>query len=117
VLVTGFIVLTGAILTGRYQRVRESILLRTLGATRSQIVRVLLAEYVSLGVLAATTGIVLALGAGWALARFVWQAPMVVPLGALAFTVASVTALTVGIGWLTSRGVSTHPPLEILREA
>ena len=34
---TGFIVLLGAVLTGRLQRIRESVLLRTLGATRRQI--------------------------------------------------------------------------------
>ena len=41
---TGLVVLVGAILTGRYQRVRESILLRTLGASRKQVLRILLVE-------------------------------------------------------------------------
>ena len=36
---TGLLVLTGAILTGRFQRVQESVLLRTLGATRSKCAR------------------------------------------------------------------------------
>lgn len=53
---TGLIVLVGAVLTGRWQRVQEGILLRTLGATRKQIHRILFAEYLSLGLLAAAAG-------------------------------------------------------------
>ncbi|MEO6995294.1 MAG: FtsX-like permease family protein, partial [Lacunisphaera sp.] len=37
--VTGVIVLAGAVLIGRQQRVRESVLLRTLGATKAQVNR------------------------------------------------------------------------------
>src|SRR5690606_15492788 len=65
---TGFIVLLGAVATGRLQRIRESVLLKTLGATRRQIGSVLLTEYTVLGALAAVVGIGLALVAGWALA-------------------------------------------------
>ncbi len=65
---TGLLVLAAAIFTGRYERVKEGVLLRTLGASRRQIFRVLIVEYLALGTLAALTGIVLAavgqLGAG-----------------------------------------------------
>ncbi|HWK90003.1 MAG TPA: FtsX-like permease family protein, partial [Longimicrobium sp.] len=64
---TGFIVLLGAVLTSRLQRIRESVLLRTLGATRRQVGAILLTEYLSMGLLASIAGIGLAAGAGWAL--------------------------------------------------
>ncbi|HEY8197804.1 MAG TPA: FtsX-like permease family protein, partial [Gemmatimonadales bacterium] len=48
----GVLVLVGALATSRFQRVREGALLRTLGATRGQVFRVVLAEYLSLGLLA-----------------------------------------------------------------
>jgi predicted lysophospholipase L1 biosynthesis ABC-type transport system permease subunit len=38
--VTGIVVLVGAILTGRFQRIRETVLLRTLGATRRQLTQI-----------------------------------------------------------------------------
>jgi len=59
--------LVGAVAASRFQRVREAVLLRTLGATRGQLLRILLAEYASLGVLAAATAILLSAAAAWAL--------------------------------------------------
>ena len=112
---TGLLVLVGALLTGRYQRIQESILLRTLGASRGQIFRILFTEYFSLGLLGALTGILLALAAAWALSFFVFHvhfAPQVLPL-CVALTV--VPGLTVVTGLLMSRGVLSQPPLAILR--
>jgi putative ABC transport system permease protein len=48
-LAAGAVVLAGAVAASRYQRVREGALLRTLGARRPQLVRILLAEYAVLG--------------------------------------------------------------------
>jgi putative ABC transport system permease protein len=103
------------VLTGRYQRIRESILLRTLGASRRQVFGILLVEYLSLGALAASTGILLAVAATWALARWAFGIPFAPDPGVLALTIAAVAALTAGVGLLASRGVLNHPPLEILR--
>lgn len=115
--VTGGIVLAGAVLIGRSQRVRESVLLRTLGATKAQVNRILFAEYFALGTLGAAVGAVLAVGANWGLAYGVfdvkWTAPSPwVLLGGWAV----VSALTVVTGWLSNRGVCDHPPLAVLRE-
>ena len=111
----GLIVLGSTIWSGRYQRLKESILLRTLGASRAQIWKILCAEYFTLGLIASVTGILLAVGASWALAKFVFElnyAPSVWPLFVAA---AIVVTLTVAVGLLTSRGVGSTPPLEILR--
>jgi len=115
--ITGGIVLAGAVLIGRSQRVRESVLLRTLGATKAQVNRILFAEYLALGTLGAAVGAVLAVSANWALAYYVfevkWSAPSLL---VLAGGWAVVSALTVTTGWLSSRGISDHPPLAVLRE-
>jgi putative ABC transport system permease protein len=111
----GVIVLASTIWSGRYQRLQESILLRTLGASRAQIWKILCAEYFLLGLFASLTGIVLAVGASWGLAKFVFKlayAPSLLPLFVAA---ASVSLLTVAIGLIASRGVGSAPPLEILR--
>ena len=114
---TGLLVLAGALLTGRYQRIQESVLLRTLGASRKQILSILLTEYLVLGVLAALTGVILAIGASWALAAFVFKinyAPALLPL-VTAFL--GLPLLTVVLGFLTNRGVANQPPLVVLRTA
>ena len=114
---TGLLVLTGAILTGRFQRVQESVLLRTLGATRSQVRQILLVEYAALGALAGLTGVLLSVGGAWALSRFVFQVEFVLPVTIVVVAVGTVSFLTMAIGWFGSRGVLDEPPLVILREA
>jgi putative ABC transport system permease protein len=113
-LVTGAVVLAGAVATSRYQRVREGALLRTLGGTRAQILRIVAAEYAALGLIAATAGLGLAMVAAWALARWVFESPFGVPatIGVLGFMVVMGTAL---VGLLNSRDVVRRAPLEVLR--
>jgi putative ABC transport system permease protein len=111
----GIVVLASTIWSGRYQRLQESILLRTLGASRAQIWKILCAEYFLLGVFASATGIILAVGSSWALARFVFKLSYTPSLWPLLVTAGSVSLLTVAIGLITSRGVASRPPLEILR--
>ena len=79
-LATGLVVLLGAVASSRQQRVREGVLLKALGATRHQVLRVLLAEYLSLGTLSAVAGLALAAVAAWALLRFVFEAPFAMPV-------------------------------------
>jgi len=111
----GVMVVTSAVLTSRTQRLRESVLLRTLGASRAQIGQILVIEYLSLGALAAVTGLLLAVLASWALASFLFEMAFV-PAGLpLVVVLLLVSALTVLTGMLGSRGVTTRPPLEVLR--
>ena len=114
--VTGVVVLVCAVLMGRHQRVREAVLLRTLGAQRRQLRQIMLAEYTVLGLLAAATGGGLAVLANGLLAKFLFKVSAVPPMPWLVAAVAAVTTLTVVTGLLANRGVSGHPPLEILRQ-
>jgi putative ABC transport system permease protein len=112
---TGILVLVSALVTGHFQRVRESVLLRTLGASRSQVFGILLVEYVGLGVVAALTGVILALGAAWALAQFVFHVRFAPETAPIVLALMIVPLLTGGIGLLMSRGILKRPPLEMLR--
>jgi putative ABC transport system permease protein len=114
-LATGAIVLVGAIATSRLQRVREAVLLRTLGATRRQILRIALAEYLALGLLSSLTAVVLAAGAGWGIARWFFEGRFWLPVPALAGLVLGVVALTVAVGLWNSREAFRQTPLEVLR--
>ena len=112
----GVLVLVGALATSRFQRVREGALLRTLGATRAQVFRIVLAEYLSLGLLASAVALVLASGAGWAIARFVFEGSFALPVLQMAALALIVVALTVIVGLANSRDVVRRAPLEVLRE-
>jgi len=112
----GLMVLMSAVLTSRFQRLRESVLLRTLGASRAQIRQILMIEYLFLGAFAAVTGVLLAVLASWALASFLFEV-VFVPAGLpLVVAFLLVITLTVVAGMLGSRGVTTRPPLDVLRQ-
>lgn len=115
-LAAGAVVLAGATAASRLQRIREAVLLKTLGAGRRQLLRIALAEYLALGLLAVVAALGLATAAGWGLARFFFDGRFWVPVPALAGLGAAVVALTVGVGLWTGRGVLAKPPLEGLRD-
>jgi putative ABC transport system permease protein len=112
----GIPVLFSAVAATRRDRIREGVLLKTLGATRSQIVRILLAEYSLLGVLGSLTGMLLAIGGGWALTHFVFEAPFKPALGAAVVIAAAMLALTITIGLLAGRDVFRETPMTALRD-
>lgn len=114
---TGIIVLIGAVRTSKYQRIRENVLLRTLGANGKQILQITAYEYLYLGILGSASGVLLSLLASQLLAYFVFDltfAPSLVPF---AIILPGITALVIAIGLSNSRGVLRSPPLQILRGA
>lgn len=114
-LATGTLVLIGALATNRFQRIREGALLRTLGATRSQLFRIVLAEYLALGVMAAAVAAALSAAASWALAHWVFEGRFSAQPTSLTLLVLGVVGLTVAVGLLNSREVIRRTPLEVLR--
>ena len=113
---TGIIVLAGAVMTGRFQRIRETVLLRTLGATRRQLLQIQVVEYAILGLLAALVGCALSVVGNALLAKFIFRISPSVPVGLLVIGALSVCVVTVITGMLSGRGVTNHPPLEVLRQ-
>lgn len=114
-ILTGLLVLISSIYQGKYARIRESVLLRTLGASRRQILWINAIEYFLLGALACLAGVGLSMAGAWALARFAFHIPFQPEMTPLLATFGIITALTVLIGLLNSREVVTKPPLEVLR--
>jgi putative ABC transport system permease protein len=115
-ILTGLIVLISSVLISKYQRIQESVLLRTLGASRRQILSITALEYFFLGGLAAATGILLALPGTWALAKYTFDAPFSPRWLPVALIFLGVAALTVIVGMINIRSVLVKPPLEILRK-
>jgi putative ABC transport system permease protein len=112
---TGWIVLIASVLTSKNQRLKESILLRTLGASKRQILSINALEYFFLGAIGSGTGLILAYAASWALASLSFESsfdPSFLPI-LLLFLI--ITLLVVVTGVFSSRKVLNSPPLEVLR--
>jgi putative ABC transport system permease protein len=115
-LITGSIVLISALLSGRKVRTRETVLLRTLGASQGQIARILAIEYALLATLATVSGAGLAALASALLSQSLFDAEMYVFPWTLLFTAAAaVIIITVVLGMLLSRGIAKTPPMYALK--
>jgi len=115
-MITGLIVLIASVLISKYQRIQETVLLRTLGASRKQILSITAIEYFFLGALAAATGILLSLLGSWLLAKFTFNALFTIPWVAVIIIFISLSFLTVIIGLINSRSILNKAPLEVLRK-
>ncbi|MBI1994059.1 MAG: FtsX-like permease family protein, partial [Deltaproteobacteria bacterium] len=114
-ILTGLAVLASAVLGSRSQRRKESILMRTLGAPRSQIVNTVVAEYLFLGVISCMTGALLATAASWGLSFYFLGTVASIPLAPVLSILALVTGATVLAGVLGCWGIFRRPALEALR--
>ncbi len=115
-LATGLVVLLAAASTARFQRVREALLLRTLGGRARTLRRILTTESFLLGALAATVGLGLAGMAAWALVIFLFEQPFRLPVTDLAALWLATVLLATALGWSHARPVLRSPPLAGLRE-
>ncbi len=114
-IITGLIVLASSVATSRFQRIKESVLLRTIGASKKQIIQILSVEYLFLGILSALTGLILSVGATWLLGYFYFDITFTPNLWVIILGTLIVTGLTILIGMFNSRSVYKKTPLEVLR--
>ncbi len=114
-LFSGVLIVIGSVAMTRFQRLYESAILKTLGATPRTITAMVALEYLGLGALGGLVGALGALVLSWAVARYLfdmdWQpAPATVVLGVV------LTAVLVGVvGVLASLDVVRRRPLAVLR--
>ncbi|ALJ06770.1 hypothetical protein APS56_06445 [Pseudalgibacter alginicilyticus] len=115
-ILTGIIVLIGAVRTSKHQRVKESVLLRTLGAKSNQILKIIALEYTFLGVIGSLTGILLSLISSQFLALWIFETPFTPSIIPFLMLFPFITFLVLSIGISNSRKVINNPPLEVLRK-
>jgi len=115
-ILTGIIVLLGAIRTSKFQRIRESVLLRTLGAKSKQILWINALEYIYLGVLGGLTGVLLSLLSSQLLAVFAFDAPFVPSYIPFVLLLPGIVFLVLIIGLSNSLSIIKQPPLVVLRK-
>ncbi|MFM7859389.1 MAG: FtsX-like permease family protein, partial [Flammeovirgaceae bacterium] len=114
-IITGLVVLAAAVINSKFVRQKENILLRTIGARTSHLVKITLIEYGYLGLFSALTGMMLSLGGGWVLCSFFFQVSFAVNWLELSVISLGVVLLTMFIGWFNSRSIISTPPLQVLR--
>ena len=111
----GLMILASSIASTRFRRMREAVVLKTLGATRGRIITVFSIEFSVLGLLAGLVGVVFAnLLTKALLIRLEahWHLEWAATLTALAGT----ALLAVTTGWIASYRILGLRPLEVLRE-
>ena len=114
-ILTGIIVLIGSVRTSKYQRIKESVLLRTLGAKNTQILKISALEYVFLGLLGSLVGILLALLSSFCLALLVFKTAFIPSLVPFTVFLPGITLLVLLIGLSNIQTVLRSSPLEVLR--
>ncbi len=113
---TGLFVLSGAVINSKYARLKENVLLRTLGAVQKQLLQMTIIEYSYLGLFAGLTGSLLALIASWGLSIFFFEILFFPDFISLGIIWILVTFLTVFVGWINTKSILNKSPLEILRK-
>jgi putative ABC transport system permease protein len=111
----GVIILASSIAGTRYRRIREVVVLKTLGATRARIATVFSIEFAVLGLVAGIVGI----GFANVIARVLLKQMNADYRFHVIWTVLALlgtAALTVGTGWMASHRILGQKPLEVLRE-
>ena len=111
----GLMILASSIASTRFRRMREAVVLKTLGATRMRIVRTFSVEFSVLGLLAGSVGVVFANVLTRVLLRKLevgfhieWTATLVALVGT--------AVLATATGWIASYRILGLRPLEVLRE-
>jgi putative ABC transport system permease protein len=115
-ILSGLLVLAGAIAAGGRARLYDATILKVLGATRVRIVSVYAIEYGLLGLLTGT----LAFGAGaiaaWSAAHWLIEVPFVFDVRAASATIAGGSAVTLAFGLAAAWAALSSRPARRLRE-
>ena len=114
-LLAGMLVLAGAVAAGQQARVRDAVVLKTVGATRAQIRSAWLVEFGILGLVAGLLAAAAGSAASWAVVRFVMRGEWVFLPGTLAAVVIGCVLLTLALGYVGTALALRVRPAPLLR--
>jgi putative ABC transport system permease protein len=115
VLLSGGLILVGAVSMTKFRRVYEAAILKTLGASSRLIATMLVLEYGVLGAIAGTVGALGAIVLSWAIARYALELPWDPTPSITISGILATSILVAAIGVLASVDVLRHKPLATLR--
>jgi putative ABC transport system permease protein len=111
----GLVVMIAALTATRAQRLSESVILRTLGATRGVVARAFAVEYACLGAVAGVGGTALASALAWIVLEHLLDTPWLLAPLTLAVGVVATIVLSVAVGFLATWRLLGQKPLPVLR--
>ena len=114
-LLSGMLVLAGAVAAGQARRVREAVLLKTLGASRAQIRAAWLTEFLAFGLTAGLLAGLVGTASAWSVVRFVLRADFVFLPGRLALTLLAALILMLVTGYLGTAAALRAKAAPLLR--
>jgi len=115
-IVAGAIILSSSVAGTRFRRMREVVILKTLGATRARVSRIFSVEFLILGAVAGLMGALLANGFANLLLERMLDAQVSFPILPSLFAVIATALIANVAGWAASFRILGQKPLEILRE-
>ena len=112
----GLFILAGSVASTKFRRLKESAVLKILGAKRSRVAGILGVEYVTLGVVAGVMGVGLSMALSWAVMKYLVKADWHAHPQAMLWTLALTILLTTLTGILSSLDVLRNKPFKTLRK-
>ncbi len=112
---SGVLVLAGAMSVGRKQREADAMVMKVLGARRSDVIAAFVTEYGLLGALAAIMGAGLGTAGAWAILTFVMEIPFTFSWGTVALVTIGAVVVTIATGVLTTWSAMSVRPAQQLR--
>jgi putative ABC transport system permease protein len=115
-ILAGAIILASSVAGTRFRRMREVVILKTLGATRWRVSRIFSVEFLILGAVAGTMGALLANGFANLLLKRMLDSEISFPILPSLLAVVATALIANAAGWMASFRILGQKPLEILRE-
>jgi putative ABC transport system permease protein len=115
VILTGALILVGAVAVTKFQRVYEAAIFKTLGASSRAVAAMLLVEYGLLGTLAGAIGSFGALALVWGVSRYALDIPWQPALGENVLSTILTSLVIAVVGVAASADVLRRKPLAALR--
>jgi putative ABC transport system permease protein len=116
IIFTALVVLASTVVSSHSERVKESLLLRTLGASRPQVLKIIITEYLCLGLCGGLSGIALSILVSWGLSYYFFATLAMPPLLWLVLLLLMLSGVTLVAGMWGSLRIFNRSPLEALRQ-
>jgi putative ABC transport system permease protein len=113
-IIAGLVVLYAALVATREARIKESAMLRVLGASKAQAALAMLTEFACIGAVAATVAIIVASGLAYYLSRFVLDIPYAFNVSLALSALLAALMLVPLAAWWAIRGYLNVPPKQLL---
>jgi putative ABC transport system permease protein len=114
-ILSGLIVLSGAIATGQRRRVYDSVVFKVLGASRRGIAGVFVAEFMLIGLATGLIAAVIGVSVSWAVIEFLMHMDWIFMPREAILTVVLTLLVTIAFGWLSTAKVLNRKPMPYLR--